>query len=201
MRAESPCGVSFLAPRFRESTRRPSAGWAATADALDRSRMAVGFLGVRVLCPLLPLWRRNGHVPALRSGAIPQSTRSQLQSVLQSVPVGDVIFDKYDRSGRPEGPHHCVHWMPRRSTRIAPVKPVRFGGCCMLAFSSMVTLPSARRTAAKAYSITSSARARTACGMLIPSVLAVLRLITSSNLVGSSTGKSEGFSPLRIRPT
>jgi hypothetical protein len=31
--------------------------------------------------------------------------------------------------------------------------------------------------------------------------LAVLRLITSSNLVGSCTGKSAGFSPLRMRST
>jgi hypothetical protein len=34
-----------------------------------------------------------------------------------------------------------------------------------------------------------------------PSVLAVLRLITSSNLVDCITGRSAGFSPLRIRPT
>src|SRR5262249_8679790 len=33
-----------------------------------------------------------------------------------------------------------------------------------------------------------------------PSVFAVLRLITSSNLVGCTTGISDGFSPLRIRP-
>src|SRR6516164_8087912 len=31
--------------------------------------------------------------------------------------------------------------------------------------------------------------------------LTVFRLITSSNLVGSVTGKSSGLSPLRIRPT
>ena len=30
--------------------------------------------------------------------------------------------------------------------------------------------------------------------------LAVFRLITSSNLVGCSTGKSAGFSPFRMRP-
>jgi hypothetical protein len=51
------------------------------------------------------------------------------------------------------------------------------------------------------YSITSSALVSNVCGMLIPSVFAVLRLITNSNLAGSSTGKSAGFSPLRIRPT
>src|SRR5262249_26102172 len=51
------------------------------------------------------------------------------------------------------------------------------------------------------YSITSSARARTAGGIVRPSALAVLRLITSSYLVGACTGKSAGFSPLRMRST
>ena len=33
-----------------------------------------------------------------------------------------------------------------------------------------------------------------------PSALAVLRLMTSSNLVGCTTGRSAGFAPLRMRP-
>jgi hypothetical protein len=45
------------------------------------------------------------------------------------------------------------------------------------------------------YSITSSARASSA-GTVMPSAFAVLRLITSSNLVGCWTGRSAGFSPL-----
>ena len=48
------------------------------------------------------------------------------------------------------------------------------------------------------YSITSSARASSV--MLRPSAVAVLRLSTSSNFVDSTTGRSAGFSPLRIRP-
>jgi hypothetical protein len=51
-----------------------------------------------------------------------------------------------------------------------------------------------------AYSIISSAMASSVGGMSRPSVLAVLRLIISSNLVGCATGRSAGFSPLRIRP-
>ena len=51
------------------------------------------------------------------------------------------------------------------------------------------------------YSITSSARARRLCGTSMPSVLAVLRLMTSSYLVDTCTGKSAGFSPLRMRST
>src|SRR5262250_3194513 len=51
------------------------------------------------------------------------------------------------------------------------------------------------------YSVTSSAMASSVCGILRPSALAVLRLMTSSNLDGCSTGRSEGFAPLRILST
>ena len=43
------------------------------------------------------------------------------------------------------------------------------------------------------HSITSSAGASSVAGTLRPSALAVLRLITSSNLVGCTTGRSAGF--------
>src|SRR4026209_2412192 len=46
------------------------------------------------------------------------------------------------------------------------------------------------------YLITLSALANTFGGIVRPICLAVLRLITSSNFVGSSTGSSEGFAPL-----
>jgi len=51
------------------------------------------------------------------------------------------------------------------------------------------------------YSITSSASNCIELGTVSPSVLAVPRLMTNSNLVGCSTGMSPGFSPLRIRAT
>src|SRR5262245_6211543 len=51
------------------------------------------------------------------------------------------------------------------------------------------------------HSITSSARASSVSGTVRPSALAVLRLITSSYLVGACTGRSAGFSPLRMRST
>src|SRR5262249_49218025 len=50
------------------------------------------------------------------------------------------------------------------------------------------------------HSITSSASASSLSGTSRPSAFAVLRLMTSSNLVGCITGKSAGFAPLRIRP-
>src|SRR5262249_45585340 len=49
------------------------------------------------------------------------------------------------------------------------------------------------------HSITSSARASSVGGTVRPSAPAVLRLMTSSILVGCSTGMSAGFAPLRIR--
>src|SRR5262249_29646056 len=63
--------------------------------------------------------------------------------------------------------------------------------------AALVPLRPARTTFTH-HPITSSARARTAAGTLMPIALAVLTLITSSNLVGNSTARSPGFAPLRI---
>src|SRR5215469_4830172 len=49
--------------------------------------------------------------------------------------------------------------------------------------------------------ITLSALASTLGGTVRPIWLAVLRLITSSNFVGCSTGRSAGFAPFRILST
>src|SRR2546427_9148500 len=51
------------------------------------------------------------------------------------------------------------------------------------------------------YSITSSARASSVGGTSRPSAFAVLRLMTNATRVDCSTGKSAGFSPLRMRST
>src|SRR5262249_53429695 len=53
----------------------------------------------------------------------------------------------------------------------------------------------------RTHSITSSARASRVAGTVRPSAFAILRLTTSSYLVGACTGRSAGFSPLRIRST
>src|SRR6516162_5726246 len=58
-----------------------------------------------------------------------------------------------------------------------------------------------RHELAPLHSITSSARASTAGGISRPSAFAVLRLMTSSYFVGACTGRSAGFSPLRMRST
>src|SRR5438874_10389673 len=52
----------------------------------------------------------------------------------------------------------------------------------------------------RTYSITSSAICRRCNGTSSPSALAVLRLIMNSIFVTCWTGRSEGLSPLRIRP-
>src|SRR5262249_39216026 len=51
------------------------------------------------------------------------------------------------------------------------------------------------------HSITSSASCCSCNGTSRPTALAVLMLTTSSNLVGACTGRSAGFSPLRMRST
>src|SRR5512140_2292756 len=53
----------------------------------------------------------------------------------------------------------------------------------------------------RTHSITSSARASSVGGTSIQSALAVLMLTTRSKRVGCSTGKSDGFAPLRILST
>ena len=57
------------------------------------------------------------------------------------------------------------------------------------------------RCTRQTHSITSSASAISLSGIVSPSAFAVFRLITSWYLVGSTTGRSPGFSPLRMRPT
>src|SRR5262245_44647915 len=54
---------------------------------------------------------------------------------------------------------------------------------------------------ASLHSITSSARASSVAGTVMPSALAVFILMTSWKRVGCSTGKSAGWAPLRILST
>src|SRR5450759_386749 len=95
-----------------------------------------------------------------------------------------------------------------QSLRIYSVSGRTFVRCCSNRRQNLV--PSVRPRTANAglmhrskqqpYSITSSAMASTDPGTARPRVFAVLRFITSSSLVGRTTGRSAGFSPLRMRP-
>ena len=69
-----------------------------------------------------------------------------------------------------------------RADIISPARRVR-----------KVPFPDSCATAGAAYSITSSALASSAVGMLRPSALAVLRLMINSNLVGACTEDRQAF--------
>jgi len=85
--------------------------------------------------------------------------------------------------------------------RLRPVSPGELTSLVAIARSQMghyrthTPLQAMRH---QRHSITSSARASSAGGTVRPSTFAVLRLITSSNLVGCSTGRSAGFTPFRM---
>ena len=64
-----------------------------------------------------------------------------------------------------------------------------------------VILPGSIDALRKVHSITSSARVSSADGTVTLSAFAVLRLITSSNVVGCSTGRSVGLTPRRTLAT
>src|SRR5258708_4276961 len=75
--------------------------------------------------------------------------------------------------------------------------------CLELGHCSMqsVCRKGARIGLSPGHSITSSAATIKVGGTVRPSAFAVLILMTSSNFVGCTTGKSAGLAPLRIRPT
>jgi hypothetical protein len=64
-----------------------------------------------------------------------------------------------------------------------------------------ITTGAELRPMRETYSITSLALASNVAGICTPSAFAVSRLMTSSIIVGCSTGRSAGFAPLRILST
>src|SRR5262249_41207811 len=73
--------------------------------------------------------------------------------------------------------------------------------CSTKAFRSLAFATHGSLPPSSYYLITLSARASTSGGIVTPICLAVLRLITNSNLIGRSTGRSAGFVPFRILST
>ena len=88
-----------------------------------------------------------------------------------------------------------------RKNRISSFRNGPESGYAYRAISVETVQDRNSRTGKSHHSINSSALACSVSGTVSPSALAVLRLMISSNLVGCCIGKSEGFSPLRIRPT
>jgi hypothetical protein len=88
-----------------------------------------------------------------------------------------------------EGTRACMSAVAQKRTNRGQSRYVR-----------LVPKADIRIAAKSSYSITSSARASNVGGISKPIALAALRLITSSNFVGWTTGRVAGFSPLRRRP-
>jgi hypothetical protein len=85
----------------------------------------------------------------------------------------------------------------RASDAFRSLPPARTRRCRFIerTFDCMNRAINSRR-----HSITSSARPSNVGGKVMPSALAVLRLMTNSTFVICWTGRSAGLSPLRIRP-
>src|SRR5207249_5123793 len=85
---------------------------------------------------------------------------------------------------------HCRQW-PRNTRYQADATPY-----LGRTFTGWIAPACGWRT----YSITSSARVTSVGGTARPSILAVTWLMTSSNLLACTTGRSAGLAPLRMRP-
>src|SRR5262249_36143171 len=148
-----------------------------------------------------PPWakRRRGHLAAHQFGG---ERRQPIE-----LSLGPAVFDRQILALDITGLLQALAKAPQ-----APRRPVRRLGIEMADHRHRRLLRARRerprRRAAEQrdelaalHSITSSARSRTASGILSPSALAVVRLMTKSNLVGCSTGMSAGFAPRRILST
>ena len=84
-----------------------------------------------------------------------------------------------------------------------PIRRMRSPCCACAASGNPTAAPAEQRDelAPSDHSITSSARASNEGGISRPRAFAVLRLMANSYLVGACTGRSAGFSPLRMRST
>jgi hypothetical protein len=89
----------------------------------------------------------------------------------------------------------------RNARLLYPTKPPRRSFAIEAVTGQFRTHAPQQTTAKLLYSITWSARTSTVPGMVRPSAFAVLRLMTSSNLVGCSIGSSAGLAPFRILST
>src|SRR6267142_5255889 len=132
-------------------------------------------------------------------------------SCLYEIAVSPTIVDPYVMAIPPAYLLKCV--LKGRNAglclRIA-LRPVHQHGNAVHPVGLLPTRgerPRGRRPAEKRdelapfHSITSSARASSVGGTVSPRALAVLRLMTSSNFVGCTTGRSAGLAPFRIRST
>src|SRR5262249_25697467 len=107
-----------------------------------------------------------------------------VQSLPQSIDAQPPL-GRFERAGEEEAdPQHLARLLRARRERPRGSRPAERG----------------KEGATPHHSITSSARESSVGGTARPSACAVLRLITNSNAVGSSTGRSAGRAPFRMPP-
>src|SRR5262245_45796512 len=117
----------------------------------------------------------------------PETLRYLLLRFSQVFPFSCPIFGREPHACRftvtvyPDRCHLLPDYPIRSCQHIRPESPYHFGF-----FNHRITL---------------SARAKTFGGIVNPICLAAWRLMTESNLVGCSTGRSAGLLPLRILST
>src|SRR5262249_13645377 len=106
--------------------------------------------------------------------------------------------DHHVAAGHARGPFllQVAPILSERARQVKPaITPVTSAGPRP---SQTLSLPSWTTSVVRAYWITWSGRCKTDGGIVSPMAFAVLRLTTSSNSVGCSTGRSAGFAPFRI---
>src|SRR5262245_59685432 len=173
---------------------------------LRRERIAGGCHDDRQLGGSLPRADRSGRAPGHDGINAKPDQFLRDAHMLFGVALGPAIFqpqvaslniaqfaktlpqalDRWVGKRRDDADRH----RPRRRCRMSDARP-----------RSRSAANERDELATAAHSITSSARASSVGGTSRPSAFAVLRLITNSNLVGCWTGRSPGFSPLRMRST
>jgi hypothetical protein len=134
---------------------------------------------------LAPHWETDWFVYAKRPFAGPEQVLAYLSRYTHRVAISNSrLIAAFER--RPGGRRACGE-LCDRGRHPKPVTLPDLSACSKFVSRGR-------------YSITSSARASKSGGTVRFSAFAVLRLITNSNLVGCTTGRSAGFSPLRMRP-
>ena len=97
----------------------------------------------------------------------------------------------------------CASGSSAAAVMSTPMRRIRSGCCARAASGHAAAAPPSSVMNSRRLLIRSPRRRGRAgsAGRSRPSALAVLRLITRSNLVGCSTGRSAGFEPRRILST
>jgi hypothetical protein len=143
-------------------------------------------------CRLLPRSRGLPQMAGGSASALSLSRPAQASLTLRPVGLLSRLKRPLSRGSSPSGypAEPLVSYQINRQLsgwNLPPLVIRAFGAHCQ------------QRTSRSRYSITSSARPSRVAGTSMPSALAVLRLITSSNLTGTWTGSSLGSAPLRMR--